>query len=390
MKTRVYDSIDHIPAATWNSLASGANPFLRHEFLAALERHDCVGAHLGWQPQHLAVEDEAGQMLGVAPMYIKHNSYGELVFDWAWADAYARAGRRYYPKLVIAIPYTPATGPRLLLADTPTKEAVADALIRGAIAHAEALGASSVHWLFTDPADTERLRRNGLIPRMGCQFHWHNRGYGDFDSYLDAFASAKRKKIRRERRRVIEAGVELRRFSGAEAGAGDWRVMHDFYRHTFDTKGGIPTLNLGCFEELGRTMGDDVLLVTASHGGRTVAGAISFVGQDTLYGRHWGCHEAFHSLHFEACYYQGLEYAIDRGLARFEPGAQGEHKVSRGFLPQATWSAHWIADPAFRGAIADFCAREAAAMEGYMEELAAHGPFREESGTNIAINIEKP
>lgn len=378
MKATIYDAIDNISAAAWNALASTDDPFLRHEFLAALERHGCVGHALGWLPQHLVIEDAAGELLGAAPMYIKYNSYGEFVFDWSWADAYERTGRRYYPKLVVAVPYTPATGPRLLLRQSPDKERVADALIEAAVAHARDIGASSLHWLFTTEEDTRRLERHGLMRRTGCQFHWQNRGYSSFDDYLGAFSSGKRKKIKRERRRVAEAGVAIDMIRGDQADGQQWALIHNFYRHTFDTKGGIPTLSLPFFREIAATMGDQILLVMARDGGRDVAGAISFVGEDTLYGRHWGCLADYHSLHFEACYYQGLDYAIARGLRRFEPGAQGEHKISRGFLPTPTWSAHWIADPMFRDAISDFLLRETKAMDGYIDELSGHSPFRAE------------
>ncbi len=377
MKTYIHGSIEVIPAQQWNALA-GSDPFLRHEFLAALERHGCVGAELGWLPQHVAVY-EGGQLIGAAPMYAKYNSYGEFVFDWSWAHAYERAGAQYYPKLVVAVPYTPATGARLLLADTPDREAIAGALIEAAIAHTQDTGASSLHWLFTNAEDTRRLEDHGLLRRTGCQFHWTNRDYTDFADFMGAFSAQKRKKINRERRRVRESGVVLETLTGSEASDEQWRIMHHFYSNTFDTKGGIATLTLPFFQEIARTMGEQIMLVMARHQDRYVAGAISYRSDDSLYGRHWGCLEEFNSLHFEACYYQGLDYALAEGLRRFEPGAQGEHKISRGFLPTPTWSAHWIAEPRFRTAIADFLQGERRGMDAYIESLYDHSPFRADS-----------
>ncbi|NIR60182.1 MAG: N-acetyltransferase [Gammaproteobacteria bacterium] len=361
----------------WNRLA-GDNPFLRHEFLAGLERHGCVGERFGWLPRPLIARDAGGRLAGAVALYLKHNTYGEFVFDWAWADAYARAGKAYYPKLVAALPYTPATGPRLLVAPDVDRERVAAALLEGAIDYAREAGVSSLHWLFPSPRDLVRLRRSGLLLRMDCHFHWTNRGWHDFDEYLSALSSRKRKKIRQERRRVAESGVAIEEYAGDEMSDAQWGVLAEFYASTFRRRGAMPTLNLPFFREVGPALGRRVFVVLARHRDRYVAGSIAFASDDTLYGRHWGCREAFHGLHFEACYYRGIEYCLRHGLRRFEPGVQGEHKVSRGFLPTPTWSAHWFAHPAFETAIADFLGRERRMIADYCAELARHSPFKSE------------
>jgi len=371
-----HSAIDELPTADWNRLVDADSPFLRHEFLAAQERHHCLGEQLGWLPRHLALRDETGTLVAAAPCYLKFNSYGEFVFDWAWADAYQRAGLDYYPKLLVASPYTPATGMRILTGDSPRRGDYAKALIRGATEAAGTLGVSSMHWLFTTEEETDWLERAGLMRRMGCQFHWHNQGYGSFDDLLGTMTAEKRKKIRRERRRVQEANIVFRLLNGGEVTDAEWALFHALYESTFDKRGGIPTLSLGFFREISRTMGDNLLLVLAYHDGELVAAAFDLLGSKTLYGRHWGCCAEFHSLHFEACYYQGLDYCIANGLKRFEPGAQGEHKISRGFLPTPTWSAHWIADEQFRSAIGRFLELEREGMQDYLIEMQARSPFK--------------
>jgi hypothetical protein len=372
-------AIDTIPAEEWNALAGSDLPFMRHEFLAALEHHGCVGERFGWIPRHLALRDEHDQLLAAAPCYLKFNSYGEFVFDWAWADAYQRAGRRYYPKLVIASPYTPATGRRILCGDSPRRAEYAAALIQGSVQVAQELNVSGVHWLFTTDDETESMRRLDLMPRLGCQFHWRNDGYQTFDDLLATFSAEKRKKVKRERRRVVEASVTLRRVRGDAVTDLEWVTFHRLYEDTFDKRGGIPTLTLPFFREIGRTMGEQLLLVLAEHDGDIVAAAFCLMGSRSLYGRHWGCSKEFHSLHFEACYYQGLDHCIEHGLTRFEPGAQGEHKVARGFLPTRTWSAHWIADEAFRRPIGNFLHHEIDGMEDYIAEMQQHSPYKQSS-----------
>ena len=374
----IHSAIDELPAGDWNRLAGSDTPFLRHEFLAAMEHQGCVGRGLGWIPRHLALHDDDA-LVAAAPCYLKLNSYGEFVFDWAWADAYRRHGMAYFPKLVVASPYTPATGPRILTAETPERGRYADTLIRGATEAAREMGVSSLHWLFTTEEETDRLEQARLLRRMGCQFHWDNRGYGSFDDLLGEFSAGKRKNVKRERRRVAEAGIRFRLLRGGEVHDQEWQVFHDLYRSTFDKRGGVATLSLGFFREIARTMGEDLLLLLAYHHGDVVAAAFCLVGSRSLYGRHWGCFEEFDGLHFETCYYQGLDFCIAQRLERFEPGAQGEHKVSRGFLPRRTWSAHWIADQRMGDAIGHFLQREREGMEDYLMEMQERTPFKAES-----------
>lgn len=375
MQITVCHSLAAISAAQWDRLVTPArHPFLRHAFLHGLEHHGCVGERWGWLPWHLLAWD-GDHLIGALPLYLKDNSYGELVFDWAWADAYQRAGLAYYPKLVSAVPYTPATGPRLLLADDAPAD-TAEHLLNTALEQARSLGCSSLHVLFPDEHQTAFLQSQGLLRRTGTQFHWFNRGYRDFDDFLDGFTAERRKKLKRERRRVSEQGVELEIREGRDIGETHWTAFHRFYRSTFDKRGGYATLTRDFFCALSETMPEQVVLVLARHDGRYVAGALSFRSSDTLYGRHWGCEAEFNSLHFEACYYQGLEYCIRHGLQRFEPGAQGEHKVVRGFEPVPTWSAHWLAHAGFHDAVAKYLAHEEAATVEYMRALAEHLPFK--------------
>jgi len=377
MDIRVETRLENIEPAEWDALGGHADPFLSHAFLSALERHDCVGETFGWYPRHLVIRDE-GRLVGAMPMYLKTNSYGELVFDWSWASAYERSGRRYYPKLVVGIPYTPVTGRRLLVDEDADATVVKDLLIESAVALATDNGLSSIHWLFLDPADRERLADHGMLLRRDCQYHWHNRGYADFDDFLADFSARKRKKVNRERRRVGEQAIALTTLHGSELDDRDWEMFHRFYIDTFEKNAGIPTLTLAFFKEIGRSLGDRIVVVFAEHEGRRVAAALNFRNADSLFGRYWGCDREFHSLHFETCYYRGIDYCIAEGLARFEPGAQGEHKIARGFLPTTTWSAHWIADPEFRAVIDTFCRRERAFMRQRCDDLMRSSPFREE------------
>jgi predicted N-acyltransferase len=371
----IIGSLSEVSSAAWNNLAGTEVPFLRHEFLSALERHHGVGEASGWIPQHvLLFENE--RLVGAVPQYLKTNSYGELVFDWAWADAYQRSGLNYYPKLVVAIPYTPATGPRLLIDPQGDRASLRRQLIDITLQYAQQRQVSSLHLLFPQDDDLQALTQQGLLKRLGCQFHWHNQGYRDFDDYLDRFRSSKRKKIRQERRQVAAAGVTLQRLYGNELSETQWQAVHRHYVSTFERLGGYATLSLNFFLELSQTLPQQLIVMLAEHQGRPVASAICFRDDDTLYGRHWGCDEQFQNLHFEACYYQGLEYCIEHGLRRFDPGAQGEHKISRGFLPTPTWSAHWIAEPQFRRAIEDFLQRETVGMQNYIDSLSEHSPFK--------------
>lgn len=376
MRTAVVNQIRDIPPEEWNRVSGTAHPFLRHEFLSALESNGCVGDAYGWWPQHIVVYDDDDTLVGVAPLYLKSNSYGEFVFDWAWADAYQRAAVPYYPKLVSAIPYTPVTGPRVLVHPASDHARVSQAIIDRALSLTNEKQASSLHWLFSSEADTALLCESGFMRRTSCHFHWHNEGYASFEDFLSRLSSRKRKKIRRERRHVQEAGIEMRIVHGNEATAEQWQIMHAFYCSTFEKKSGLPTLSLEFFQEISRTMGDQVVLVFASHGEDVVAGAIMLRGEDALYGRHWGCREEFNSLHFEACYYQGIDYCIRNNLALFEPGAQGEHKISRGFLPVYTWSAHWIVDERFRMAIGRYLLQEHELIVDYHDDLLETSPYR--------------
>ncbi|MDT8386817.1 MAG: GNAT family N-acetyltransferase [Thiogranum sp.] len=377
MELKVALSIESIGREQWNAVAGEANPFLRYEFLAALERHGCVGAQHGWTPRHLIALDRNARLIGAVPLYLKDNSYGEFVFDWAWADAYQRQGLQYYPKSVVGIPYTPATGPRILVHPEVDRLPVAAALSQLALDWSRSENLSSLHWLFTDESDTRLLSDQGLLLRLGCQFHWRNQGYRDFDDYLSGFNSRKRKKVRRERRFVHDQNIEIRVIHGHEADDFQLRTMHDFYRTTFEKKWGYPTLTEAFFRDIAANMGEQLVFFIAYKNLSIVAGAICLRSENTLYGRHWGCFEDYNSLHFEACYYQGIDYCIRHGLHSFEPGAQGEHKVSRGFLPTPTWSAHWIAHEGFRGVIGRHLQQETLAMRDYMEELAGHSPFKD-------------
>ena len=376
MQLEVHQRLDDVDADEWNALAGGF-PFLRHEFLSALQRHGCIGREFGWIPYYLVLREAPDEPIAAAaPTYLKLNSFGEFVFDFAWAHAYERHGLRYYPKLIAAAPYTPATGPRLLVAPDRDRAATSTALAAAVRERTAELGVSGLHWLFPDADDLEALRADGLLIRDDIQYHWTNPGYAGFDDFLAAFSSRKRKKVRRERRRVSEQGVTLVRRRGDRMDDAEWALAHHFYASTFEKKWNIPVLTRDFFAELGRTMGEQLIVVFARHRGRTVAASILFRGGDTLYGRYWGCDAEFHSLHFEACYYQGIDYAIEQGLRRFEPGAQGEHKIARGYLPTCTHSAHWITEPAFRHAIADHLERERAMMRERYALLMDESPFR--------------
>ncbi len=375
MHITLAEQLSEIEAGAWNRLAAGGYPFVRHEFLTALEQHGAVGGHSGWSPRYLLAW-EKGELSGALPLYLKSHSWGEFVFDWAWAQAYERSGRAYYPKLVAAIPYTPCGGPRLLVAPAAHSETVTAALIDAAKTLSRELQVSSLHVLFTDAAQAHALEARGLQQRWGCQYHWHNRGYADFDDFLSHFTAEKRKKVKRERRRVREAGVEIRILAGNELGPAEWRAFYQFYRNTFLEKSGVVPLTQGFFESLGTTMAEHIVMVLACHRNEYVAAALSLHGGDTLYGRYWGANQDFHSLHFEACYYAGIEYCIREGLQRFEPGAQGEHKISRGFTPTLTYSAHWMLDPGFHTAVTRFLAEERNLMSGHRAELSLHLPFK--------------
>ena len=373
---RCHNSITEVPAEEWNRLA-GADVFLRHEFLAALERHGCASAASGWQPHHVTLRDANQRLAGALPLYLKDNSWGEFVFDWGWASAYNQAGLSYYPKLVSAVPFTPATGSRLLMAPGAPGD-TADALLEGALEVAADTQASSLHVLFPTAAEHEALQAHGLMLRKDCQFHWHNQGYASFDDFLATFTAKKRKNARRERRRIAEQGIHFKVLRGDEPSDEEWEAVFGFYARTFLRRGRPPYLSRAFFDEVRHSMPESVVIIMAVFDNQPIAAAICFRSADTLYGRYWGSLADFHSLHFETCYYQGIDYCIREGLARFEPGTQGEHKISRGFRPQATWSAHWLADAVFEDAVADFLRRERLHVDAYMDQVAEHVPYRRE------------
>jgi predicted N-acyltransferase len=369
---RVVEDLATVPAAQWNALA-GEQPFLRHEFLTALHETGCASARTGWEPRFLTLW-EGDRLAGALPLYVKSHSYGEYVFDWAWADAYERNGLAYYPKFLAAVPFSPVTGPRLL-----AREAAARArLIAAALELAR--GVSSLHVLFPAAEEAHELQRAGLMLRRGVQFHWSNPGYRDFDEFLATLTHDKRKKIKQERRKVREAGVSFARKVGRDITEEDWRFFTRCYTRTYRAHMSSPYLNLAFFTRLGRELPDNVLLVLAERDGRPIAAALDLFTPAALYGRYWGAVEQLPALHFEACYYQGLEFCIERGIGAFEGGAQGEHKLARGFMPRETWSAHWLRHPQFADAVERFLAREAAGVGRYIDELREHAPFRRDGG----------
>lgn len=373
----IVEDIAAIPASEWNALEAGGDPFLSHEFLSALEGTGCLGAGHGWYPRHLVLRDAAGRLAGASPMYRKDNSWGEFVFDWAWADAFHRHGVHYYPKLVTGVPYTPVTGTRLLVAPGTGAVPVRRRLIREGIRYAGDAGMSGLHWLFVRPDEAGLLAEAGLMRRTGLQYHWHNPGYADFNDFLASLTSRRRKTIRRERRAVTEQGLTLEVRHGDGLDTRDWSMVHGFYASIYERKHGYASLTEAFFHRIGKTMGDRVVIVLARDGnGVPVACAINFRGPGALFGRFWGATGKFDNLHFEACYYQGIEYCIRNGLRRFEPGAQGEHKIPRGFLPTATWSAHWIAHPEFHRVLSRYCRQERDLMVEEHRELMSRSPFR--------------
>ncbi len=371
---RIADGVASIPAAQWDACAGAGNPFVSHAFLSALETSGSATAETGWQPLPIVIDDACGVPAAIAPAYGKSHSQGEYVFDHAWAEAWERAGGRYYPKLQVAAPFTPVPGPRLLLRDG----ALAPALIAGIEALADRHRLSSAHATFIDDAQLPLFERAGWLVRAGTQFHWHNDGYENFDDFLAALSSRKRKAIRKERERAVE-GLTIRHLVGAEITEAHWDAFWIFYQDTGSRKWGQPYLTRPFFSLLGEGLGDRVLLMLAERDGRPIAGALNLIGGDALYGRYWGCTEDVPFLHFELCYYQAIEAAIARGLPRVEAGAQGEHKLARGYVPVTTWSAHYLPDPNFRRAVADYLEREKAAVAREQDYLGELTPFRRSS-----------
>lgn len=389
---RIVQAIADVPAADWDACANPAsipaeldveaasqverfNPFVTHAFLHALEASRSVGGRTGWMPTHITVENKAGRLMAVAPCYLKSHSMGEYVFDHAWADAYHRAGLDYYPKLQVCVPFTPATGRRLLVA-SDAEPLAREALIAGLKAWRAKIEASSCHVTFPTKAEWAAMGAAGFLQRTGQQFHFVNEGYANFDAFLDTLASRKRKMIRRERRDALANGISIECLRGDAIRKEHWTAFFEFYMDTGSRKWGRPYLTRAFFDEVGRTMADRILLVMARREGRYIAGAINFIGDDALYGRNWGAIEEHPFLHFEVCYYQAIEWAIANGLKRVEAGAQGEHKLARGYRAVPTYSAHEIPDKRFARAIDDYLARERVAVDAALDEYAELAPFK--------------
>ncbi len=371
----LHRAIAEIPATDWDACAGGGNPFVSHAFLAVLEASGSTGGRSGWLPQHAALRDAGGTLLGCAPMYAKAHSQGEYVFDYGWADAFERAGGRYYPKLQVAAPFSPVPGPRLLV--RPGAGIGVSAMAQGLAQACGQLNLSSVHVTFCTEAEWTELGEVGWLQRIGTQFHWTNAGYATFDDFLGALASRKRKQIKRERRDAEASGYVLKTLRGHEITTKHWAAFHRFYRATTDKKWGRSAyLNARFWPLLGEALGDKVVLMVAEQDGTPVAGALNLLGEEALYGRNWGSVVDAPFLHFELCYYRAIDFAIEHRLPRVEAGAQGEHKIQRGYLPVPTFSAHWIEHTGLRRAIADFLARERPAMLGEIEALATLSPFK--------------
>ncbi|KZX55964.1 hypothetical protein A3709_06105 [Halioglobus sp. HI00S01] len=376
MEAEFITSLEQVDASDWDGLFGTDYPFTRHKFLLGLEQTDCTTAESGWQPCHLVLRD-AGVVVAALPLYLKSHSYGEYVFDWSWARAWERSGLQYYPKLVSAIPFTPATGPRL--AHTPALNAAAamDAALSAIQQFAAGQDISSWHLLFPEKDVSDGFLARQCHQRAAVQFHWFNNGYDNFDAFLAEFSSRKRKNLRRERRRIDEQGLELSTLEGEQISAEDWERFHHFYQITYAKRSGHGGyLSREFFTELLPTLGHQVVMVIARREQRAVAAALYFRSSDTLFGRYWGCLEEYDCLHFEACYYRGIEYCIENGVARFDPGAQGEHKIQRGFRPTDTWSNHWIADPNLSAAVADFTRSELPHTAEYKREAETLLPFK--------------
>lgn len=377
---RLAPEISSIDAAAWDACANpdgrAFHPFVAHAFLKALEDAKCVGEGTGWIPRHLVLDGPGGTVDGVAPCYVKGHSQGEYVFDHAWADAYRQAGGRYYPKLQIAVPFTPVPGPRLLARPGPTAAHNEQLLAAAAVEVARQNGLSSVHVTFLENAAQQRLGDLGFLARTGQQFHWRNEAYTSFDDFLSTFASRKRKAVRKERAEALTSGITIEHLSGGDITEAHWDAFYEFYTDTGNRKWGRPYLNRTFFSLLGDTMRNHCLLVLAKREGRYIAGALNMIGGDCLYGRYWGAIEHHPFLHFEVCYYQAIDYAIAHKLARVEAGAQGDHKLARGYMPVETYSAHWLADPGLHKAVAQFLKRERKMIADDNGVLAELGPYR--------------
>lgn len=377
LKVVLQESLAVYSPEQWNCLVPDDNPFLRHEFLYGLESTGCLEPE-GWFGRHITIEEE-GKLVAALPLYLRSNSYGEFVFDWAWADAYERAGGRYYPKLVSAIPFTPVRGSRLLVDRTSSRaEKLKQLLVENLLDECRQNNLSSCHCLFPSHKELHFFSSQQFLTRKSFQFHWHNHGYSDFNDFLDTLTSKKRKQIKRERRQSIQAGIEINVLVGAEIDDAKWRIFYDFYCSTFYRRWGNPRLTLDFFRWLSEKMPESTLLILARQGSEYIAGAYAMLGEDTLFGRHWGCSQHLPFLHFELCYYQTIEYCINHGLKTVDAGVQGEHKLSRGFEPVQTWSSHWIQHPGFRQAIDDFLQREGDEIDTYINYMKKHSAYRVE------------
>ena len=372
------NSINDIPEAEWDICVGAEYPFLLHAFMSALEDSGSVSPKTGWLPQHLVYRDSSGKIVGAVPLYLKGHSYGEYVFDWGWADAFEKAGQKYFPKLLSAVPFTPVTCPKLLVRPGENQSEVRSILTSGLVSALEQLNVSSLHINFSSKVEWEFLGKAKFLKRQGIQYHWNNNGYSSFDDFLNSLTSRKRKAIRKERKAANESGVKIRSLTGAEIEKRHWDAFFQFYVDTTDRKWGSAYLNRDFFTLLGERMADKVLLIIAEYDTRLVGGALNFIGKDTLFGRNWGCLADFKFLHFEACYYRAIDFAIEKGLSRVEAGAQGEHKIQRGYIPTLTYSNHYIDDLGFRDAVAQFLRRESAYIVEQKTYLDQTTPFRQE------------
>ena len=376
VSVKIVEKLSQLSAVDWDACAGSDNPFVSYAFLSALEDSGSATSETGWQPHHLAIGVEDGRLLGVVPMYLKSHSQGEYVFDWGWADAYERAGGRYYPKLQAAAPFSPVTGPRILARPGDDADAIRATLIAGMIDTVKQYNLSSVNVTFAHEADARRLEAAGFLIRHGHQFHWQNQGYDTFDDFLANLSSRKRKNIRKERKAIADAGVRFDTLVGDDIKPHHWDEFHEFYVSTYDRKWGYPYLTREFFDILNDRMADKVALIRAEENGYAIGGALNLIGSEALFGRNWGCNSQRKFLHFEACYYRAIDLAIELRLARVEAGTQGPHKIQRGYLPVQTYSAHWIRDEGFRDAVADFLVREKQAEAGEVEYLGELSPFR--------------
>lgn len=372
----IHTRLRDIDPGAWDRCAGDDNPFICHAFLRALEESGSATAETGWLGQHILLTDDAGAPLAAMPLYLKSHSLGEYVFDHGWADAYGRAGGRYYPKLQCSVPFTPATGPRLLVPAGGDRTELRRALASAAITLAERHQVSSLHITFAEHEEAAAMSQLGLAIRTDQQFHWQNQGFGTFADFLDALTSRKRKAIRRERRDALAAEIEIETLTGNDITENHWDHFFQFYMDTGGRKWGRPYLTRAFFSMIGESLAGRIVLIMAKRGGRYIAGALNLLGRDIIYGRHWGCAEHHPFLHFELCYYRAIDYAIEHGLARVEAGAQGEHKLARGYVPAKTYSAHWIADPGFRHAIDDYLEMEKRDVDRAMEILGTYAPFK--------------